>query len=1383
MGDLLQTSPLITYLKQREPDSQIGLLAADGFEEVMRSIPDIDIHHPLQLFKYMLPLKNNDLLANLNIFKKLLQELQKYHYDLIFNLTHNRLGSILSALLHGEVVGLTIDAKGVSSVKNPWMRQFYNTNINRGLNQFNLVDLYKLSAGYKKEHFTPDNTRIRFNISPDAQKWADAQLQKSGLQPGKRIIGIQTGASSSAKRWKPEYFNALAKNLSPDYFLLFFGTAQEKDLTAQAAHDIPDAIDFTGKTSVSQLAALLKKCSLLLTNDTGTQHLSAAVGTPIISLTLGPALASETGPYGEGHLIVEPDIDCVPCSYKYSCTNLKCHELITPELVEWLVRKTVENGGFDHIDELFGSKVKISRTCFDEQGLWDLYPIAPGSDKKRRQVNIAYRKTWLSIYNSNDNNTIETQPDNGKDIAFNDDSLLTQLNELIELGGEGEVSAKKLCSLAQTDPINLDAIKNLGAEIALTDQRIEIIGRQTPSLRPLTLDFHLRKEALPDTGLKQLSEMTAELYFDLKNASVLLKKYLMEKGDSKPDRIESPALSITHAPSKILAVNAPYFASGEIIRAMKCKGLEVLMIELTQEDRQDPESQENFIHRFLRTAMETKPDFIFTVNHLGFDSQGFLTEEFAKLGIPTAIYYVDSPLLVMDNPQNLNSEFTHIFSWDKYYIERLRQFDFANLHYLPLATDEINFHPRDKSLIPSQFLKTIVYAADSLNEAIAKHQASLDEYMLNDQIARKYESQTLKNGKPPPDILENIASDFNFDSPGQKRSFLTYWTLKLHQTGRLKILKSLAGYGLTIMGDEGWKEHFAPGQARLEGSVRYFDQLPLLYSGSDICFNCTSLQMPQAVNQRVFDIPACGGFLLTDYRQALEEIFHIEHDIAVYHSPDEAAGLAQYYLKNPQLREKMSQRARAKILKDHTYLNRIDTIIEIMSNSRPMKFNSDINETIVIHNGEPHTEPVFTELTPDLEQLKSDFTGKIDVPQEISIHHLGNRSLIIAPQRAAWIVTDPPGAFTIQQMSNGAAMGQAAADTALKFHLDAENALRKLREVVEKMNRNHFRQSAELKHIDIDKNPRSLQLFLTRKCNLRCNHCYFDAGQAMSKELPAEKWKDIIRKFAFMGQRSVVTFTGGEPLMHPQFLEIAQEAADQGLTVYLLTNGGLVKDRETARQLAKVIDVAQISLEGTAPEINDSIRGKGSFQGAVNAIRLFLAEKVEVEMTTVVLPQNVDDLRANLSDFIASFASNRLRCALSVANPKGRMDDANQDTTQSLVGRVLSGHGDAPWLRTGFFQPGYTNFGCELATAVVVNPEGKIGNCPYLNYSGPRNVLHGDFAQLTVEDRAWHRQAIISSKKCATCDLRNFQCGGCKIFGNCGEQIKLRNYYRMMEEK
>jgi spore maturation protein CgeB len=85
-----------------------------------------------------------------------------------------------------------------------------------------------------------------------------------------------------------------------------------------------------------------------------------------------------------------------------------------------------------------------------------------------------------------------------------------------------------------------------------------------------------------------------------------------------------------------------------------------------------------------------------------------------------------------------------------------------------------------------------------------------------------------------------------------------------------------------------------------------------------------------AVNQRVFDVPACGSFLLTDHQKAIEELFEVGKEIVTYKNVEEIPELVRFYLNNPDAREKIAMKGRERVLKEHTYKHRLRKIIEIM---------------------------------------------------------------------------------------------------------------------------------------------------------------------------------------------------------------------------------------------------------------------------------------------------------------------------------------------------------------------------------------------------------------------------------------------------------------------
>ena len=100
--------------------------------------------------------------------------------------------------------------------------------------------------------------------------------------------------------------------------------------------------DLAGETDLLQLAAVLEHCRLLVTNDTGTMHVAAAVGTPVIAL-FGPTDPGVTGPWGEGHTVVKQEVNCSPCLKRLCPTDHRCMKGITVDSVEQIINDRLRN--------------------------------------------------------------------------------------------------------------------------------------------------------------------------------------------------------------------------------------------------------------------------------------------------------------------------------------------------------------------------------------------------------------------------------------------------------------------------------------------------------------------------------------------------------------------------------------------------------------------------------------------------------------------------------------------------------------------------------------------------------------------------------------------------------------------------------------------------------------------------------------------------------------------------------------------------------------------------------------------------------------------------------------------------------------------------------
>ena len=127
--------------------------------------------------------------------------------------------------------------------------------------------------------------------------------------------------------------------------------------------------------------------------------------------------------------------------------------------------------------------------------------------------------------------------------------------------------------------------------------------------------------------------------------------------------------------------------------------------------------------------------------------------------------------------------------------------------------------------------------------------------------------------------------------------------------------------------------------------------------------------------------------------------------------------------------------------------------------------------------------------------------------------------------------------------------------------------------------------------------PAGIQVELTNACNLHCSYCYRDAGSQTHPDiLPTDKLLRILREFADKGLRSI-ELTGGEPLLHPDFLKFAHFCGDSFALIGLLTNGYLVDDF-LVQQLVPMRDkmVLSVSLDSYLPAVHDLRRWlSGSF--------------------------------------------------------------------------------------------------------------------------------------------------------------------------------------------
>jgi ADP-heptose:LPS heptosyltransferase len=169
---------------------------------------------------------------------------------------------------------------------------------------------------------------------PAAEAWVDRLWATERIDPAGPLCVIHPAARWVTKRWPADRFAAVADRVAEAGWrvAIVAGAAQREEAAAVGRLFRHGAIDLVGRTSLPQLAVLLRRATVLVTNDSGPMHLAAAVGTPVVAI-FGPTDPRRIGPYGAGHTVLSASVDCSPCSRQRCVQGGACLNAISVDEV------------------------------------------------------------------------------------------------------------------------------------------------------------------------------------------------------------------------------------------------------------------------------------------------------------------------------------------------------------------------------------------------------------------------------------------------------------------------------------------------------------------------------------------------------------------------------------------------------------------------------------------------------------------------------------------------------------------------------------------------------------------------------------------------------------------------------------------------------------------------------------------------------------------------------------------------------------------------------------------------------------------------------------------------------------------------------------------
>ncbi|HEV7643909.1 MAG TPA: lipopolysaccharide heptosyltransferase II [Pyrinomonadaceae bacterium] len=189
---------------------------------------------------------------------------------------------------------------------------------------------------YGESKVLENEPRFELTVSEERKNEARKMLSDAGCDRDKKIVAFCPGSTNSrAKRWQAESYAALADKLKEelDANVVLIGAPDEIDVSlnvSQLAKHPP--VMLTGKTSLSQVVAILSVCDLLVSNDTGPAHISAALGKPTLAI-FGPTNPKTTRPFPANAEIIRKEVECSPCMLRDCPIDHRCMTRISPDEV------------------------------------------------------------------------------------------------------------------------------------------------------------------------------------------------------------------------------------------------------------------------------------------------------------------------------------------------------------------------------------------------------------------------------------------------------------------------------------------------------------------------------------------------------------------------------------------------------------------------------------------------------------------------------------------------------------------------------------------------------------------------------------------------------------------------------------------------------------------------------------------------------------------------------------------------------------------------------------------------------------------------------------------------------------------------------------------
>jgi lipopolysaccharide heptosyltransferase I len=346
VGDVIHTLPILVKLRARYPNARIDWLLNPPIAELVGRHPALTNVVPFA--RHDFARIGRSWSATASLFR-LLKSIHQTHYDLVVDL-HGQFRSGLLTLASGAAVRIGFDRPRRRTQKNSrqmvpdayrhgwtgtregaWVA--YSHRIPVPTLDVHAIDRYLwLTPLLGLDDGPPD---FSVPIPPESRAEVTEVLKSHGVIDRPFAV-LVPGTVWETKHWRREGFAEVGRHLQQTgRAVVLAGSAKERPRCQAVVAACPGACDLSGQTTLSQLAALIERADVCVTNDSGSMHLTVALGKPVVSI-FGPTDSMWVGPYRRPHAIVQASVPCAPCylrKLRFCPNDHQCMREVTGEMV------------------------------------------------------------------------------------------------------------------------------------------------------------------------------------------------------------------------------------------------------------------------------------------------------------------------------------------------------------------------------------------------------------------------------------------------------------------------------------------------------------------------------------------------------------------------------------------------------------------------------------------------------------------------------------------------------------------------------------------------------------------------------------------------------------------------------------------------------------------------------------------------------------------------------------------------------------------------------------------------------------------------------------------------------------------------------------------